>query len=145
MKVNRKQTFVFRRCDFVMPFLINYFKKHKSVCIFWLVFRCILVAKKENLTGFLTGLTGLTGRLDRPVKESRPDRFPSLISAFCMFISRIWVSMLDYLFKHLSIRNANEASLKIQSRSLMAILELKKCGATLEPRCIGGGASDETT
>ena len=29
-----------------------------SVCIFRLVFRCILVAKKGNFTGVLTGLTG---------------------------------------------------------------------------------------
>ena len=35
-----------------------------SVCNFWMVFRCILVAKKEILTGFLTGLIG---RLTRPV------------------------------------------------------------------------------
>ena len=37
--------------------------KHISTWIFWLVFRCILVAKKKNLTGFF----------------DRPDQFPSLI------------------------------------------------------------------
>ena len=35
--------------------------------------RRILVARKKNLTVFLTGLT-----VDWPVKECRPDRFPSL-------------------------------------------------------------------
>ena len=64
MKVNRKQTFVFRRCDLLMPFFINYFKKHISVYTFRLVFKCILVARKENLTGFFTGLTGRSKNLD---------------------------------------------------------------------------------
>ena len=53
MEVQRKQTFVFRRCDLLMPFFINYLK-NISVYIFRCVFRCILVARKENLAG-LTG------------------------------------------------------------------------------------------
>ena len=66
MKVNRKQTFVFRRCDLVMLFFINYLKNTCRYVYFgWCFgeFSC----KKKNLTVFLTGLTGRS-------KKSRPDR-----------------------------------------------------------------------
>ena len=36
----------------------------KYISIFRLVFRCLLVAKKENLTGISTGLTGRSKNLD---------------------------------------------------------------------------------
>ena len=55
----------------------------KYICIFQLGLRCLLVARKENLTGVSTGLTGrsknvdLTGNL---TGASRPHRFPSLQS-----------------------------------------------------------------
>ena len=60
------------------------------------MFGCILVARTENFTVYLFIYLFLTGlhvfsekgefgrffdRLDRPVKESRPDRFPSLLQA----------------------------------------------------------------
>ena len=54
----------------------------KYITTFRLVLRCLLVAKKENLTGFSTGLTGRsknldltgnpTGRSTRPVSISDP-------------------------------------------------------------------------
>ena len=59
----------------------------KYISILRSVHRCLLVARKENLTGFSTGLTGRSKNLDptgnpnRPVDPtgaSRPDRFPSL-------------------------------------------------------------------
>ena len=54
----------------------------KYICIFRLVFRCLLVARKHNLTGISTGLTGRSKNLDptgNPTGAGRPDRFPSLI------------------------------------------------------------------
>ena len=51
----------------------------KYVCIFRLMLRCFLVARKENFTGVLTGLTGRSKNLD-PTGAVRPDRFPSLPS-----------------------------------------------------------------
>ena len=36
----------------------------KYISIFWLVLRCLLVARKENSTGFSTGLTGRSKNLD---------------------------------------------------------------------------------
>ena len=42
-----------------------------------LVLKCLLVARKENLTGVSTGLTGRSKNLD-PTDAGRPDRFPSL-------------------------------------------------------------------
>ena len=36
----------------------------KYVSIFWLVLGCLLVARKDNLTGFSTGLTGRSKNLD---------------------------------------------------------------------------------
>ena len=58
-----------------------------SLSIFWLVLRCLLVARKENSTSFSTGLTGRSKNLDptgnptgwstRPA--GRPYRFPSLV------------------------------------------------------------------
>ena len=36
----------------------------KYISIFRLVLRCLLVARKENLTGFSTGLTGRSRKLD---------------------------------------------------------------------------------
>ena len=53
----------------------------KYISIFWLVLRCLLVAKTENLTGFSTGLTGRSKNLDpigNPTGAGRPYRFPSL-------------------------------------------------------------------
>ena len=56
----------------------------RYIGIFRLVLRCILVARKENLTGFSTGLTGRSKNLDptgkptgwstRPVSISDPDQ-----------------------------------------------------------------------
>ena len=55
----------------------------KYLSIFRLVLRCLLVARKESLTGFSTGLTSrsknldptgnLTGRSTRPVSISKPN------------------------------------------------------------------------
>ena len=36
----------------------------KYISLFRLVFRCLLVARKKNLTGFSTGLTGRSKNLD---------------------------------------------------------------------------------
>ena len=36
----------------------------KCICIFRLVLRCLVVARKENLTGFSSGLTGRLKNLD---------------------------------------------------------------------------------
>ena len=36
----------------------------KYISIFWLVLGCLLVARKENLTGFSIGLTGRSKNLD---------------------------------------------------------------------------------
>ena len=54
----------------------------KYISIVWLVLICLLVARKENLTGFSTGLTGRSKNLDptgNPIGAGRPDRFPSLV------------------------------------------------------------------
>ena len=51
----------------------------KYISIFWLVLRGLLVARKENLTGFSTGLTGRSKNLDptgnptgNPIGRSNP-------------------------------------------------------------------------
>ena len=65
MKGNRKQTFVFR-CDLLMPFFMNYLKAHIGMYIslgVLVYFSC----KKGEFDRFFD-------RLDRPVKESQPDR-----------------------------------------------------------------------
>ena len=36
----------------------------KYICVFWLVLRFLLVARKDNLTSFSTGLTGRSKNLD---------------------------------------------------------------------------------
>ena len=57
----------------------------KYISIFRLVLRCLLVARKENSTGFSTGLTGRsknldpTGRSTQPVSISGP-RAPWLLA-----------------------------------------------------------------
>ena len=58
-------TSVFERCGL----LILFFHKKvlfmiKYISIFRLVLKCLLVARKENLTGFSTGLTGRSKNLD---------------------------------------------------------------------------------
>ena len=69
-------------------FLLKVLFMIKYSSIFRLVLRCLLVARKENLNGFSTGLTGRSKNLDptrqpdRPVDPTgagRPDRFPSLV------------------------------------------------------------------
>ena len=60
---------------------------------FRLVLRCLLVARKENLTGFSTGLTGRsknldstsnpTGRSTRPVFISGPEKWNSEVIICC--------------------------------------------------------------
>ena len=57
MKVNRKQSFVFRKCDLLMPFFILYLKNthvgmYISIGVLVAFFGCILAARKENLTVF---------------------------------------------------------------------------------------------
>ena len=49
----------------------------KYISVFRLVFRCLLVAKKENLTGISTGLTARSKNLDS-TGAGQPDRLPSL-------------------------------------------------------------------
>ena len=60
----------------------------KYISIFRLVLRCLLVARKESLTGFSTGLTGRsknldptgnpTGRSTRPVSISGLQHYTSI-------------------------------------------------------------------
>ena len=57
----------------------------KYLNIFWFVLRCLLVAKKENLTGVSTGLT--TGRRISTRPVGRRDRFPFLDHPTVQFIS----------------------------------------------------------
>ena len=57
----------------------------KYICIFRLLLTCFLVARKENLTGFLTGLTGRWKNLD-PIGAGRPDRFQSLSYVFVIHV-----------------------------------------------------------
>ena len=45
----------------------------KDIRIFRLVLRCLLVARKENLTGVSTGLTGRSKNLD-PTSAGQPNR-----------------------------------------------------------------------
>ena len=44
----------------------------KYISIFRLVFRCLLVARKDNLTGISTGLTGRSKNLDPTGRSNRP-------------------------------------------------------------------------
>ena len=93
----------------------------KYISIFRLVLRCLLVARKENLTGFSTGLTGRSKNRpdrqpdrqpDRPVNPTGagwPDRFPFLvegidytrkrkhISSVC-FQLKIWTDFLNVVW-----------------------------------------------
>ena len=55
----------------------------KYINIFRLVLRCLLVARKENLTGVSTGFTGRSKNFNptgNPTGAGRPDQIPSLIS-----------------------------------------------------------------
>ena len=55
------------------------------ISIFRLTLRCLLVARKENLTDVSTSLTGRSKNLDPtgyPAGAGWPDRFPSLIQLF---------------------------------------------------------------
>ena len=53
-------------CDENVKFITNFvlFTKYTLVRILRLVFRCILVARKDNLTVLLTGLTGRSKNLN---------------------------------------------------------------------------------
>ena len=53
----------------------------KYLRIFWLVLRCLLVAKKENLTGVSTGLTGRSKNLDPTGNPTGRSTRPVSISA----------------------------------------------------------------
>ena len=74
------QQTVFKRCGLSILF---FYKKFYFYSIIRLVLRCLLVARKENLTNVSTGLTGWsknldltgnpTGRSTRPVSISAPD------------------------------------------------------------------------
>ena len=66
----------------------------KYVSIFRLVLRCLLVAKKENLTGFLTGLIGPSKNLDptgagHATGAGRLDRFQSLGVSFLASLNTV--------------------------------------------------------
>ena len=63
----------------------------KYISIFWLVLRCLLVVRKENLTCFSTGLTGQSKNLDSTGNPTGQPTRPVSISAinciafFCQF------------------------------------------------------------
>ena len=67
-------TSVFKRCGLLILLFIKSFIYNKiySVCIFWLVLRRLLVDRKENSTGFSTGLTGRSKNLDPTGRSTRP-------------------------------------------------------------------------
>ena len=91
----------------------------KYISIVWLVFRCFLVPKKENLTGFSTGLTGRSKNLDptgnptgqstRPVSISEPGYmlYPDYVSShkggtFALVITlRVMTINFDFYVKKL--------------------------------------------
>ena len=58
--------------------------------IFRLVLRCLLVARKENLTGFSTGLTGRSKNLD-PNGAGNPTGFHLCHKPYCL-VERFFVT-----------------------------------------------------
>ena len=69
-------------CSLLKLFFYKKFIYDKIVCIFRLVLKCLLLARKEKLTGILTGLTGQSKNLDpigrstRPISISAPNGQP---------------------------------------------------------------------
>ena len=72
----------FERCGLlILFFFIKSFIYNKFICVLQLLLKCLLVARKENLTGVSTGLTGQSKNLDPTgnlTYAGRPDRFPCL-------------------------------------------------------------------
>ena len=84
MKVNRKQTFVFRKCDLLVPFFINYLKnKYRGAYFGWCLVVQYFSCKKGEFDRFFD-------RLDRPVEESRPDQLFNLTGFHLSAKPRRW-------------------------------------------------------
>ena len=58
----------------------------KYICIFRLVLRCFLVARKENLTGVSTGLIGWSKNLDLPGRSTQPVSISASIQKNCFSV-----------------------------------------------------------
>ena len=83
----------------------------KYICIFRLVLRCLLAARKENLTGVSTGLTGRSKNLDPTGNPTgRPDRFPSLIQSIGYCITSESILNIDFLNQIVQKSKAQEKS-----------------------------------
>ena len=95
----------------------------KYISIFWMVLRCLLVARKENSTGFSTGLTGRLKNLyptENPTGAGRPDRFPSLvlIQAIKTLLQKVRETRYTYVtLNFISISNTFDSPLPIGRQS----------------------------
>ena len=73
----------FRKIWFVnIDFLYKVLFMIKYISIFRWVLRCLLVARKENSTGFSTGLTGQSKNLDPTGRSTRPVSISALNDSF---------------------------------------------------------------
>ena len=104
---------VIRKCRFH-----KLFKKCISVCIFRSVFKCILVARKENLAGFLTDLTDRSKNLE-PTGAGRPDRSPSLpctkTGAVCLYLFHELLALFFLFYRCERVSRKNKHALCIFS------------------------------
>ena len=100
----------------------------KYISIFWLVLRCLLVARKENSTGFSTGLTGRSKNLDptgNPTGAGWPDQFPSLLRIPAVQRTQIgsgWQVVADLHFKNSAINENYFAHRNSAHLSLVKLL-----------------------
>ena len=62
-------TSVFKSCGLLILF---FFYKEFHIYVFRLVLKCLLVARKKNLTGVSTGLNGRSKNLDPTGRSTRP-------------------------------------------------------------------------
>ena len=72
-----------------MTLVLAFLKKYVYICIFRLMLRCFFVARKKNLTGLSTGLTGRSKNLDPTgnlTGAGLPDQFPSLLRPQSLYI-----------------------------------------------------------
>ena len=67
-------------------FLLKVLFMIKYISIFRLVLKCLLVARKDNLTGFSTGLTGRSKNLDPTGKPTGRSTQPVPIDPTCFHL-----------------------------------------------------------
>ena len=96
----------------------------KCIGIFRLVLICLLVARKENSTGFSTGLTGRSKNLDPTGRSTRPVPVDPTSSISALILEK-WTNVLENCLASLKSLNIHSQTNLVGFINWAIILKIK--------------------